>query len=1692
MSVGSRFKTQNTVRLVMIVLLCYFMVISLSIIKMIFCFLSINTKKMSPNGRGAAETQLQVSVGMLLKAVADPSSAVAETVVNSVRKLSEKHPNQMLNSCCQFCTKTPKPSTEHIASILKIMESVCTEHIVQIDGDTIITIIDFSLQVMVENIGYEPLVQMPASGILVALGREHYLQVMDALLKKLEAGVIPHYMVPHTLGALSSTNAYGVVPYLKSIFNIILPLLPGLKTDLLRQSFSYALGCFSDALSEYVLNMDQAPDSTITAEHFGVEVGMGYDVLFSVWLHSKEPKVVHSVLDAVAAIFALLSVEKVTQQTPRAIQLLLTLYKRNVDAYHITKCLGAVIQKAALVDGTLLEPLLPNMLNMLADLVCVSPDYAQPDLLKSHSEVLRCYECFALHFTDNTIDHLIMQMKNNNDKERIKALLVITHLISYSGEQAMKRRCKDIVKHLSEMLNDHDIRVKKALVKIVVAFSCKKVLLDKDVNPDGPDKYMEFILKMCCKQVLPKTPDVDSQELQDIQKSADNTLYMLSTSVPDLENTLWDLFIRCFLGPAYDDAVIILLRCLTHLASKKEKSSEAAFVRCLGLLANPLPSFKGTYILNFLKNIRPCDVDSYKTAWDSKIPQLLKYLEQNYDSFNPLEWQDLIFDFLTILLENVKSEAFNEIVVFNARKQLDVYSENRHVVNGNDSASKQAEKQLLLKCLAITLCYLKDKDTVLQTLDNILASVKLTDFTELHTAAEAVGICSRTHLQLVLDKLFQIRKDILTRKSSKFLHFSFMKDQKHDLAIDRLRYAVIYSYAEVCNEAPSDKLLRIIESEILNFVISELSNAKDFSVRRACLKAIHSVADALHPNRNSLHIRLNERDKVIELVSTQMHLHKGHEYIELFPLIIPAVTALVRLPAQIESEERIKLLRLFFDNVYNASAIYCKINAENIDNYYGELKLVPFVTKSFIELNQFVQELLMQNLSPSTLDEIVMHLESWLGKKKAEQRLPAAETLRLVLQTYLDNMKFAYDSPSSFGQTGFLLARVVPRCTDPNKNIRRVAVDCLCLVLCIAARYEGHMRDHDKVLSNSLQHVQQQIESDEPRLLYNLTSDLAHIICINMPAFQLIHFVEGLTETLLDVESSSSSGSSVVLNATLKAKGGELQGHVTHVLEKLLKQLDCIKCPRTRSYALRGVLNLATHHSRTVCGMLLAQSLPFDSSICDCWAVLSTDSTLVLDLLDQLKKIIKTTPLYEEQGNNVKVVSLASLQAVCALHEILKNTQIKDISIQQFPELFSTLLVCLASYIGTSTPVARGNGDKRDKYSFIINRDAYKLSPAKIALETFRLFLTCCEFSKMAACLLFFNHVDTCEDLTVFLDVVQALVENLSVENPQSLSWLVGCLGPYIRADLEPQRVAVVAFFTYLFKQGAREQGVLIENLLEMILDVQMDQSCLVRKLGLEGLGYAAENLNLDLITRHCNPILSVLMNSLDYNNIGNESAVILEGMLSFSKLLTTLEGYKFSSFQVTAAVRIKPLLGQEDVNLRRASFRLLGDLTNSLNSEANLEAFKEQIQGNLITLILHLCDPDIYVVKACKYTLRKIGPYLESPKVNSMIQEHLIDEANLHFADFIRDLIKVMAAEIQDLFPLLVMTSLSYFKSQWVEIRSNAALVAGLLYSQLTQENKHQVSLDMVCDRLMRLLQDEHEEVRMRAVQAIAYLFLN
>lgn len=119
-----------------------------------------------------------MAIGALLGNLSDKTPAVFEAVTTSLLKLADKQPNQVLLSCCMFCSETAKLPNDHVGHILNLMSKVCSEHIENIDGDTVIRTVEFSLRMMTESNLYEPVVQAPASDILVALGRLHYIKVI--------------------------------------------------------------------------------------------------------------------------------------------------------------------------------------------------------------------------------------------------------------------------------------------------------------------------------------------------------------------------------------------------------------------------------------------------------------------------------------------------------------------------------------------------------------------------------------------------------------------------------------------------------------------------------------------------------------------------------------------------------------------------------------------------------------------------------------------------------------------------------------------------------------------------------------------------------------------------------------------------------------------------------------------------------------------------------------------------------------------------------------------------------------------------------------------------------------------------------------------------------------------------------------------------------------------------------------------------------------------------------------------------------------------------------------------------------------------------------------------------------------------------------------------------------------------------
>lgn len=112
-----------------------------------------------------------------MESAADKNDIVCYSVNSALKKIAKKHPNELLKTTCMYRQRNLKLTNEHLAALLKPMEEICDEQIVDIDGDTILLLIHFCVDEMTKNIEYVPSVQMCASSVLVAIGKKHCIQV---------------------------------------------------------------------------------------------------------------------------------------------------------------------------------------------------------------------------------------------------------------------------------------------------------------------------------------------------------------------------------------------------------------------------------------------------------------------------------------------------------------------------------------------------------------------------------------------------------------------------------------------------------------------------------------------------------------------------------------------------------------------------------------------------------------------------------------------------------------------------------------------------------------------------------------------------------------------------------------------------------------------------------------------------------------------------------------------------------------------------------------------------------------------------------------------------------------------------------------------------------------------------------------------------------------------------------------------------------------------------------------------------------------------------------------------------------------------------------------------------------------------------------------------------------------------------
>uniref|UniRef100_A0A7N8XQF9 Maestro heat-like repeat family member 1 n=1 Tax=Mastacembelus armatus TaxID=205130 RepID=A0A7N8XQF9_9TELE len=362
-------------------------------------------------------------------------------------------------------------------------------------------------------------------------------------------------------------------------------------------------------------------------------------------------------------------------------------------------------------------------------------------------------------------------------------------------------------------------------------------------------------------------------------------------------------------------------------------------------------------------------------------------------------------------------------------------------------------------------------------------------------------------------------------------------------------------------------------------------------------------------------------------------------------------------------------------------------------------------------------------------------------------------------------------------------------------------------------------------------------------------------------------------------------------------------------------------------------------------------------------------------------------------------------QMTCGLKELLLNGQSQEPAISLFPQLFSCLTVRLGASVGLSAP------KDNTKHTASVHVAGW----VSVAADALRILLARAQADEVLKRLDEDNAWDAMREPNTHITGVTLLARAMAKHAGPRLPAIVECLCPSLNNIYESQRITVTAFFSELLNHHVVTELMLIDVLMNNMMERISDLCCTVRMLAVRGLGNIAVGSPEKVHHPHAHT------HSTHTGAAGSITA--------FSVLLPS-------------CTSIFCVLVQENDEIRCASIYLMGNLSKFGSGEP---VFKDQIHNVLVSLLLHLVDPNPQVVKACKYAMRVCAPVVGSEQITGMFQNHLHDDKSLHYGEFINDLTKYLIQDFPGMLNFYHISVIQFFKSNWPEVRAGAAMFIGM-----------------------------------------------
>eukprot|EP00727_Mastigamoeba_balamuthi_P012392 m51a1_g7776 hypothetical protein (1623) ;mRNA; f:168103-173772 len=1609
-------------------------------------------------------------------------------------------PSLVASSCVEWLARNGGAGNEHKVLALETLTRVLAERRDAVSEALAARAATAAIAEMTRDRDIVPDLQLAANAAAVALAALVPNLVLDELLARFAAGVIPHYFVIKTLGDVAAADSAAAVPRLREILGRTVALLGTLKHDNLKWVFSTALYQFCEAIQSYAANAGEG--AAVEPSSFSTEIYSAYEVLISKWSSTSERRLKVAVLRAIGQMTALFDAEQYEAQLGRVVQALVPLLGRNSKeaSVHVTQALCCVLETGVRNRSAALgaAPLQALVLATLHPVVCSAPDFSSGPALKNYNETLRCFEALGRGHPEAVLAFVLGRLDTRDAPARCGSLAVLRHLVASIAPELEDKKGL-VVSGVKGLAQDPAPAVRRALAQLVIAMASHEYL-----ELEGGETLVEFIVR--------SSSGGGSAEAEELRDVCDSILSLATTTIPSMERVLWPYLIETLVPPQYTPATSAVCRSLGAIAARKRQADapdyyidfdrlvnlpkpQAIIAKLLVVLNAPLrrPQM-GANILACLAAIGPVLHPAICDMWDEKLPKLAAYLDdksKDEGRWDADEWEELVLRLLGETIRVANDDEWAMALGDALCSQLDYYK--------GDAPLRRAA----MKFVGVVLQRTSSKQFIAAKLDLLFAAAVHSDESERLGCAAAFGYCSLTHIDMVLEKLQALLSQADGKKSTSL--FSFGKSSASRGEGGDSKDTVLLAYGHVATYADTTLITSRVEVHVVTVLRPLLASTKAPGHRVSICAALTMIARAMHPAhlRNDAFV-FKARDELVRAMVDYAGAREQETDAAVRVACLEALAALVSLQPCLDAELESQLLevvaRLYALNTQpekdqrSKAAAAAAAPADGSDPSAAVVARIDGVLCALVAMNPTVAHVC------AVLDHLGEHTRA---AHELERERAVASVLAL-LKRFIQAAAAAGPSATpdkSFARLGSALAVVTPRVLDPVPRVRRAAVECVGLMLYIdhllrsssagssgspspsAGEEAQAQQQQPPATLKALNPIRDRVEAGSFDEQLSGMNDLSTILAQTVPAEEAVPMLLGCFAGMLDAQATSQAGVCVAAVGMLKLRGAELGPHVPELVVGLLGAMARIASEATMNGALHALKQLATAHLIPVVKVLLDEPMPHSAGVVRSLQELAKDADLVGPVVDHLADIVNNACLHEDRGDRrrpsyaplpLPMAATAALGELCAVDEMMPVARAR----------LAQLLCTLAMRVGTCSLAEPRAVPQRPDADGKPVKDV-SVSPRAQVAEALRSLVWCLKSEAASKQLEAEGLWAALEAPAEYPRAVTLLVRVYCSAMPDVVPGLFAYAEPYLRGNYAEQRVAACAVVAELVNHArgsAQPLAPLVARLTESLADAGLKLHA-VRGLG--NLGSVGPEEADHYATTAIDSLTPPLSDACD--------ELALAAMDGLARVLEVVGEERVAPLLVNLCAQIRPSFAKPSDAMRAAAFRLFGVLARFGASGVCRERFYEQVHAVLPALLVHSNDECPDVQRACKASLRRLAPLLHAPGLEAVLAKRFfeVDAPTSAYDAMMNDISVQLIESFAERVPHYVMACVEAYRSQWTRIRANAATLTGVLLANLPSEKRNPSTLNatIVTRALIALLKEKDAQVRIKAAEAMGLL---